>query len=125
MWLTQEERVTLTVLGILALAGLGALLWQQQRPSLSVAGKPTAAQAARWDDELLFARQVDINAASAAELERLPEIGPALARRIVAHRQTHGPFMSMAELTQISGIGPKTLVALHDYVTVAEMSREK
>lgn len=61
---------------------------------------------------------VDLNRATAAELEKLPGIGPALAARIVAWRETHGPFKTVEDLLAIPGIGPKTLEGLRDKVTV-------
>ena len=117
-WLTERERTVLIVLGALALAGLGALLWQRRTPPLTVAGIPAPRQAARWDVALRQARQVDVNTADAAELERLPEVGPQLARRIVAYRTQHGPFRSATELGRVPGIGPKTQRTLEPYVTV-------
>lgn len=61
---------------------------------------------------------LDLNRATAAELEKLPGIGPVLAARIVAWRETHGPFKSVEDLLAIPGIGPKTLEGLRDKVTV-------
>ena len=117
MWLTRQERVTLSILGALALAGLGVLVWQRQQPPLTVVGSPTPVQTAQWDGALQAARQVDVNTAGVAELERLPGVGPTLAQRIVAYRTAHGSFQRPAELTQVPGIGPKTYEALRDYVT--------
>ena len=116
MWLTKQEQVTLAVLGALALAGLGVVLWQRQRPLLVVEAAP--AQAAAWNAVLRNARRVDINAASAAELERLPEVGPGLAKRIVEYRAAHGPFAAPEELSRVKGIGPKKLKVLAPYITV-------
>lgn len=59
---------------------------------------------------------VDINTASARELELLPGIGPVLARRIIDFRQAHGPFKSLRGLLKVSGIGEKKLAALKDRV---------
>lgn len=64
--------------------------------------------------------RLNVNRATAAELERLPGIGPALAARIVAHREAHGPFRTVDELVRVPGIGPKTLAALRDLVTVED-----
>jgi competence ComEA-like helix-hairpin-helix protein len=54
-------------------------------------------------------RPIDLNTASASDLELLPAIGPKLALRITAYRQQHGPFLSVEELSRVSGIGPKKL----------------
>jgi competence protein ComEA len=59
---------------------------------------------------------LDLNAASADALERLPRIGPALARRIVDDRAANGPFRSVDELERVRGIGPATLDALRPLV---------
>ena len=61
---------------------------------------------------------VDLNTASAAELETLPDIGPVLAGRIVAHRDSIGGFTSVEQLLDVDGIGDKTFAALYDLVTV-------
>lgn len=61
---------------------------------------------------------LDLNRATAAELEKLPGIGPVLAKRIVEWRETHGPFQSVQDLLKVPGIGPKTLEGLLDKVTV-------
>jgi len=60
---------------------------------------------------------VDINRASAAELERLPRVGPALAQRIVAWREKNGPFRSLEDLRHVRGIGPATATLLAPAVT--------
>ena len=62
-------------------------------------------------------RAVDVNTEPAAELERLPRIGPALARRIVAYREEHGPFGSMDDLRHVHGIGVTTATLLAPLVT--------
>lgn len=63
---------------------------------------------------------VDINAASQAELETLPGIGPSKAAAIVQYRTDHGPFASVDDLDNVSGIGPSTLASLRDHVTVGK-----
>lgn len=60
--------------------------------------------------------QVDINTATAAELEQLPGIGATLARRIVDYRDIHGSFTSVSELLNVEGIGAQKLEAIIDYV---------
>ena len=61
---------------------------------------------------------IDLNAATREELESLPGIGPALAARIIAHRQTHGAFSSVEGLDKVRGIGPATLERIRPYVSV-------
>ncbi len=50
---------------------------------------------------------VNVNTATAADLERLPGIGPVLARRIVEHREARGLFRRLDDLLEVQGIGPK------------------
>lgn len=61
--------------------------------------------------------RVDLNRATAAELEALPGIGPVLAERIVAHRDEHGAFASVDALQAVRGVGPSLLAELRDLVT--------
>lgn len=63
-------------------------------------------------------RLVDLNAASAAELESLPGIGPTLAQRIVEHRASRGPFRSVDDLEAVSGISPRMVAELRPLVSV-------
>ncbi|MBC7263093.1 MAG: helix-hairpin-helix domain-containing protein [Chloroflexi bacterium] len=62
---------------------------------------------------------VDINRATAAELETLPGIGPALAERIIVYRQTHGPFTRIEDIQEVSGIGEKTFEKIKDLICVS------
>ena len=61
---------------------------------------------------------VDLNAATAADLDGLPGIGPVLAERIVEHRERNGPFRSVEQLDDVPGIGPATYAELAELVTV-------
>ena len=63
---------------------------------------------------------VDLNSASAAELETLPGIGPVTAAAIVTHREREGPFRSVAALQDVTGIGPAKLGGIADLVTVTQ-----
>jgi len=54
---------------------------------------------------------ININKASAEELIELKNIGPKFAESIIQFRKEHGPFKKVEDLTNIKGIGPKTLEA--------------
>lgn len=60
---------------------------------------------------------VDVDRATAAELERLPRIGPALAARIVQDRTERGDYGSLQALQRVRGVGPAMTAALAPYVT--------
>jgi competence protein ComEA len=61
---------------------------------------------------------INLNTATLDQLETLPGIGPALGQRIIDHREQHGPFQSVEDLVEVSGIGEKRLADLQDQVTV-------
>lgn len=61
--------------------------------------------------------RLGVNAASAEELVSLHGIGPALADRIVEHRQAHGPFTDAGDLQAVSGIGPRTAARIGPWLT--------
>lgn len=61
---------------------------------------------------------VNINTATAAELELLPHIGPAMAQRIIAYREAHGPFARIEDLQNVEGIGETRYKDLAPLITV-------
>ena len=83
-----------------------------ERPPAPAAGAPLqlAPQARRLRD----GRRIDLNGASAADLELLPRVGPAIAARILSEK----PFGSVDELIRVRGIGAKTLERLRPWVCV-------
>lgn len=82
------------------------------------AGSPSAQRdsAMRQGRPLDAGEQVDVDVATAGELTRLPRIGPRLAKVIVADRQAHGAFGSLAGLNRVSGVGPGLLKVLAPHV---------
>lgn len=61
---------------------------------------------------------LDVNSATWVEWMQLEGIGETLARRIVAHRERHGPFQSVDDVQSVHGIGPKTIARLRPYLMV-------
>ncbi|MCJ7531791.1 MAG: ComEA family DNA-binding protein [Anaerolineales bacterium] len=61
---------------------------------------------------------VNINTASQQELDTLPEIGPALAQRIIAYRTAKGPFTKIEDIQNVSGIGAVTFEKIKDMITI-------
>jgi competence ComEA-like helix-hairpin-helix protein len=62
--------------------------------------------------------RLDLNRASADELDGLPGVGPKTVQRILEDRRVHGPFRKPRDLTRVKGIGPKTLERILPHVTV-------
>ena len=86
-------------------------------PPADSAGPPPAAPR-----EMPVGR-IDPNRASAADLTRLPGIGPALAGRIVADRGQNGVFRSPESLLRVRGIGPKTLERIRGFLSFPDAVR--
>jgi competence protein ComEA len=61
---------------------------------------------------------LNLNTATASELDALPGVGPATAKAIIDHRTKKGPFTKVEELLNVAGIGPSKLAALRDQVAV-------
>lgn len=108
-WLRRLDQVTVAVLlGLSWLAiVVGLLLRGYHRGRLIEIDRA---------DPNHVAFRVDINQAEWAELSLLPGIGESLARRIVASRETEGPFRDHEALRRVRGIGPKTIEAIRPYL---------
>jgi len=68
---------------------------------------------------------ININTASAGELEEVPGIGPATAKKILDTRKAYGAFKSVDDLLAIKGIGPKRLDKMRKYLTVGKAPAKK
>ncbi len=101
---------------------LAALVADGQRIYVPVVGEvdPAAVPSAPPGsaDVDVPAGPLDLNRATATELETLPGVGPATAAAIVDDRERHGPFASVDELDRVPGIGPAKLDALRGLVMV-------
>ena len=121
-----QRRALLTLLGLIV-AGHGVRTWVlapgqppgsvtllEPAPTAGLARQRASAEAAARP--LRPGEQVDLNRADAAELTRLPGVGAALARRIVADRTERGPFRTLADLDRVPGIGPALLKRVQEFV---------
>jgi len=139
--LTPDERkVVIFMLASLAL-GSAAMLYKRAHPSFApglrdairelprpaadtTAGALESAVPAEGtarparEAKPLFTGKIDLNTANVRSLERLPNIGPAMAKRIVEYRNTVGKFTAVEQLGRVKGIGPKRLSQLRDHVVV-------
>ena len=97
----------LAALGLASLLTLPAFGWL---PSVSVAA----------EEEKKPEKRVNLNAATAEELARLPGVGEVIAARIIRHREKSGVFRSVDELLVVRGISRKKLESLRALVTVGE-----
>ena len=102
----------LAALAVFALAGL--MLWQIRLPRETIVEPVSYIPAEAFVTPA--PEKLDINAATAEELDGLPGIGEELAARIVAYREEHGRFLSVEELDEVNGIGPAKLAALQGLV---------
>lgn len=97
--------------------GIGPATLDRIRGHLALPARPSRGTAPRSTG------RIDVNRADAAELERLPEVGPAIARRIVRSRELHGPFRSVEDLLRVPGIGPARLDAIRPRATTGKPLR--
>jgi len=105
------RRVWLPILVLVTLAVCPSTVSAMQAKATP---KPAATQSA----------QVNLNTATAAQLEALPGIGAATAKRIVEHRQKTGGFKKIEELMNVKGIGEKSFLRLKPLVTVTAEKAE-
>jgi comEA protein len=71
-----------------------------------------------WADATTSGNKININTASAVELQKLPRVGLKIAQRIIEFREKQGKFKRIEELMKVKGIGEKTFKNLKDRITV-------
>ena len=127
----MDDRRAALLLASLALAGAGVRYAFAPAPRAAAPGdvrlaaldtppprqlRETARAAARLARPLLPGERIDLDRADVTEITRLPRVGPALAQRIVAWREQHGPFGSLARFDSVPGVGPRLVESLRPYV---------
>lgn len=114
--MNRQEKVVLLILSVAFLIGAGVntckKITRASRARSSLVVLKTA------EDSTESPPLLDINRATKEQLEALPGIGPVLAQRIITYREKSGGFKSIAQLRNISGIGPKRLGGIKDFITV-------
>lgn len=102
-----------SALALLLLLALVLIGWQAL-VSGRLAGRPST-----LDAGLLTLTPINVNTASAAELTRIPGIGPRLAERIIEQRQK-SPFSRIEDIRQVPGMGPKTFARIRAWLKVSD-----
>ena len=93
--------------------------WQvntARRPPSEVSDVSVSEQS--YPESLLPGETININTADIYDLQRLPGIGEKRASNIISWREEHGPFQSVDQLDEVSGIGPGILDSLSEYACV-------
>jgi competence ComEA-like helix-hairpin-helix protein len=131
--MSAAERRALLLLLSLGLVGQG-VRWWLARPGHApgelelLAALPPRSPAAHRDSLLARARplgpteRIDADQASAVDLARLPRVGLALAKKIVADREARGPFGGLAGLDRVPGIGPGLLAVIGPHLAFSSSS---
>lgn len=104
---------------LLACAALAGCLWKAGGDYVPLVSLP-ASRVVTGQGHMAARGQININTASAEELDTLPGIGAVKAGAIVNWREEHGPFRYPEELILVPGIGEGTLSGLLDRITTGE-----
>ncbi|MBW3534000.1 MAG: ComEA family DNA-binding protein [Gemmatimonadetes bacterium] len=128
--MTELETRTLARASILLLVAAGTRWgWEARRPlplfpvdssgvlpRLVAEGEAARVDAAMRTRPLAEGERLDPNVASEVELDRLPGVGPAVARALVESREREGPFRGAEDLERVRGVGPATVAKLAEHL---------
>jgi competence ComEA-like helix-hairpin-helix protein len=98
------------------IAAIGVLTWRGTHRPVYLDSRGLVIGSTLLDVDL----RLNVNRAGAAQLQSLPQIGPALAERIVADRQANGAFANLDDVQRVSGMGPRTLERIRPFVVCGE-----
>ena len=113
--ITKTEWILLALTGVFLCVLL--ILFFQDRTRMEEAGVETEIEVPQ-EEILPDLSPLHLNTATQEELAQLPGIGEELARRIVEHREANGPFETIEELMEVSGIGEGKFADLEGRITV-------
>lgn len=130
--MTRREGLAILTLAGLFLVGLGVRHYQKQQvPPLGVDSLVARSPADSIDSGSTqptsspppsAEHPINVNTASQTVLQKLPGVGPVLAKRIATYRSNQGPFEQVDALQKVSGIGPKTLATLRPMIRISAPS---
>ncbi len=106
----SRSYVTLSLLTFMLVVGFSGMVLADEKHS---------------DDGAMAAQKVDVNTATAEELQQVKGIGPKKAEEIVKHRTVNGPFKSVDDLANVKGIGEATVKKIKDQITVGTTPKAK
>jgi len=86
--------------------------------AIAAGAEPVRQQAQAPSAKSAVSAPIDLNTATASQLEALPGIGPATARRILEYREKNGSFKKIEELMNLQGIGEKSFLKLKPLIAV-------
>lgn len=115
--LTKKAKILLLILLFCVLAFAGALIERFE-------GDAFIMETTTSEDDLAYISEaeevvdgkININSASAVELDKLEGIGAALVERIIEFREENGPFVTIEEITKVSGISDKKFENIKDFI---------
>lgn len=127
---TKDEKKMLGAVLALTIGGMGLMAVNRDKPqplfmdsyhgpaqtSGSIAMITTGTLAAQAAGN----GSIDVNSANAEVLAAIPGVGPSLAREIIEHRNSHGPFRTYEDLDAVKGIGPAKLLKIRQYVSLGQ-----
>ena len=115
---SPTAKLILVLLSFAALGLSSSCVKRERKTSLSNQLPATAAPPNQSAPENPSPTRININTASAEELEKLPGIGPGFAQRIVEHREKYGAFRRPEHLIMVRGLSDKRFRALRELITV-------
>ena len=119
--MTGKRRLLKFALPLITVLLAAAVLWPQETPGGVYAARGSAASPFAWQGA---GGRMDLNRATAEDLELLPGIGPVKAGAIIDYREKYGSFQSEYELIAVPGIDLELLSGFIDYICVEETDED-